>query len=250
MCSVDDPKHCGIEVHFEPRRPLSPQESTGKIVDGGKPAKPRNLAITATTVVRFVPATIFCIEANRNDQHKRGKISCGQVFGKGKIKNKIESEHTTFESSPASLGVEAPKQPRLLCREMQRTTVGGCRHTDGSLKQGGCISLQVVFEVKPGKQTSQFGASCKIVILPMGWRRDGIGQRSKQAFQSRPMMGRRTTFRISAVLLSFGRGGLGFGCFVCSLPLAVFRNLFSAISGETTTETIKNTENATCRPDP
>ena len=46
------------------------------------------------------------------------------------------------------------------------------------------------------------------------------------------------------------RGGLGFGCFVCSLPLAVFRNLFSAISGETTTETIKNTENATCRPDP
>ena len=65
-------------------------------------------------------------------------------------------------------------------------------------------------------------------------------------------MGRRTTFKISAVLLSFGGGGLVFGCFVCSLPLAVFRNLFSAISeeGETTTETNKNTENATCRPDP
>ena len=136
MFSVDDPKHCGIEVHFKPRRPLSPQESTEKTVDGGKPAKARNLAITATTTVRFAPATIVCTEPNRNDQDKRGEILFGQVFGKGKVKSKIESERTTLESSPASLGVEAPKQPRLLCREMQRTTVGGCRHTDGSLKQG------------------------------------------------------------------------------------------------------------------
>ena len=58
-------------------------------MDGGKPAKARNLAITATTVVRFVPATIVCIEANRNDQHKRGEIPFGQVFRKGKVKSKI-----------------------------------------------------------------------------------------------------------------------------------------------------------------
>ena len=96
----------------------------------------------------------------------------------GKIKGKMESERITLESSPAGTSVEAPKQPLLLCREMQGTTVGGWRHTDGSLEQGGSLSLQVVFEVKPDKHNSKFDASCKIVILPMGWRRDGIEQRS------------------------------------------------------------------------
>ena len=68
------------------------------------------------------------------------------------------------ESSPAGTDVEAPEQPRLSYKEMRRTTVVGCRHADGSLEQGGTISLQVIVVAQPDK-TKKLAASCKISTL-------------------------------------------------------------------------------------
>ena len=65
-----------------------------------------------------------------------------QVDRQNQIKGKMKPECTALESSLAGTVVEAPEQPRLLRREMQRTTVGGCRHADGSLERGAASFLK------------------------------------------------------------------------------------------------------------
>ena len=90
-------------------------------------------------------------EPKRSDKDKRRKIPLVQIFGKEKMKGKIELERTTLEPSPAGTGVEAPGQPRLSCREMQRTTIDGCTYAGG-------ISLQVIVRVKSDNQTSHCAA--------------------------------------------------------------------------------------------
>ena len=58
----------------------------------------------------------------RNDQNERGEKSHKAPAGReDTIKDKMEPERTTFESSSAGTGAEAPKQPRLSCREIQPT---------------------------------------------------------------------------------------------------------------------------------
>ena len=46
----------------------------------------------------------------------------------------MEPERIVLEPSLADTGLETPGQPRLFCREMQRTTVGGYTHAGGSLE--------------------------------------------------------------------------------------------------------------------
>ena len=60
-----------------------------------------------------------------------------QVCEEEKIEGKIESEWIALESSLTCTSLEAPRQPRLFCKDMQRTTVGVSSAADSSLKQGG-----------------------------------------------------------------------------------------------------------------
>ena len=80
----------------------------------------------------------------------------------------MKLKRTELGSPSTGTGVEAPKQPRLSYREMQQTSIGGSRHADGSLKQGGSISLQVVVGVKPDGPT-KLAAFCKIIIVQLNW---------------------------------------------------------------------------------
>ena len=70
----------------------------------------------------------------RSDKVNRGKTPRVQVFGKERVQGKMESERITLESSLGGTGVEASEQPHLSYREIRRTTVGGCRHANGSLE--------------------------------------------------------------------------------------------------------------------
>ena len=73
---------------------------------------------------------------------KRGKFSLQvQIGAQNKVKYKIDPGRIPLESSWARTGVEAPDQPRVSYREMQRTTVGGYRQVGGSLGQRGVSSL-------------------------------------------------------------------------------------------------------------
>ena len=77
------------------------------------------------------------MEPEKSGQDRRGEIPFDvQIDEEEKIKDEMKPERTTLQSSPAGTSVETPKQSRPLCREMQQITVGGCRHADGSMKQG------------------------------------------------------------------------------------------------------------------
>ena len=111
------------------------------------------------------------VGSERSDQDKLGGIQLDvQVCEEEIIQGKMEPERRKLKPSPAGTGVEAPGQPRLSCRQMQRTTVGGCRHAYSRLGQR-IIIFQIIVGVKPDKQALLCGASCKIVISPlMGWQ--------------------------------------------------------------------------------
>ena len=80
----------------------------------------------------------------------------------------------------------APEQPRLLCREMKSTTVGGCRHANArGLEQGGSISLRVVVGVKPC-ESPHLAALRKIVILRTGWLHGEVETGNEQHEQFYP----------------------------------------------------------------
>ena len=114
----------------------------------------------------------------RSDQNERGENSPEvPADGEDNIKGKIESKRTTLGSPSAGTGEEAPKQPRLLRREMQPIAVGGCRHVDGRCSDQGenIISPRVVVGVKLG-ETRTLTFLCEIEILQMDWL---YGERSE-----------------------------------------------------------------------
>ena len=111
------------------------------------------------------------VEPERSDQDKCGKdLLDVYVCEEEKIKGKMGPGRIALESSLSGTSPEAPEQPRLLLRDMQRTTVDMSTAADGSLEQEEIIHLQVVVGVKPDNQTSPIATSCKIVIFPMSWQ--------------------------------------------------------------------------------
>ena len=89
---------------------------------------------------------------------------------------KMEPKRTcsTFKLSlqRAGAGLEAPGRLHLSSREMQRTAVDGCAHTNGSSKLGEIIFFQAVVGMKTDKPT-QLNAFGEIVILPMDLQQNG-----------------------------------------------------------------------------
>ena len=84
------------------------------------------------------------------------------------------------------MGMEAPEQPRLSCREVQSTTVGGCRHADGrGSEQRDSTSLQALV-VETRDKTSKLAASCQIVAVQMGWLHGKMEMNSRQHKQFDP----------------------------------------------------------------
>ena len=81
----------------------------------------------------------------------------------------MEPERIALKSSLAGADPEAPGQPRLSSREIQRTAVDGCTHADGSSKLGESIFLQAVIGVKPKKPPTQLATFQENAILPMAW---------------------------------------------------------------------------------
>ena len=79
------------------------------------------------------------------------------------------------------MGAEVPEQPGLSCREMQQTTVGGCRHAGGSLEQGKSISFSNLTD-----KLHKVGAYYKIGILPIGWQQEDVGMGNEQNKQFDP----------------------------------------------------------------
>ena len=103
--------------------------------------------------------------------HERGEIQL-EAGTQDTIKGKMEPEQIALESLVVGTGVEAPEQPHLSYRKMQRTTVRGCRYDGESLEQGEITSLQVAVEVKPDKLDNSL--HCKIVILQIGWQQGKV----------------------------------------------------------------------------
>ena len=80
------------------------------------------------------------MKLERSDQDKQWEIPLHvQIDEEDKIKDKMKPESTALQLSPGGTGAEASRQPRFSRKEMQQTTVGGCRHADGSLEQGGAF---------------------------------------------------------------------------------------------------------------
>ena len=101
--------------------------------------------------------------------------------------------------------MEAPKQPRLLYREIRSTTVGGCRHANvEGLEQGDSISLRAIVGAKPGK-TTHLATLREIVILQMDWPHGEVemGNEQHKAVRSRRMMERYAARQIADVVLYF-----------------------------------------------
>ena len=76
-------------------------------------------------------------------QGKRGEIPVEvKVYGEKMATRSVESEREFLlvESSSAGTGVMAPKQPRLSCKEMQPTAIGGCRLAGGTGSERGTSS--------------------------------------------------------------------------------------------------------------
>ena len=69
-----------------------------------------------------------------------------------------QTERRVFKSQRPGTGVEASGQLNLSSREVQRTTVNGFTHANGSSEIGGIFFLQVVIGMKPGKRASQLTA--------------------------------------------------------------------------------------------
>ena len=82
------------------------------------------------------------VESEVSDEDKRGKLPLdGHVCEKELIEGKTKPKKTTLESPLAGTGFEAPEQPCLLLKEMQRMTVGTYTAADGSLELREIISL-------------------------------------------------------------------------------------------------------------
>ena len=82
------------------------------------------------------------MEPGKYDKDKRGEIPLlAQIFEEEKIVGNMQSEQMALESLLAGTGTEAPGQPRLSIRKMQLTIVGVSTATNGSIEQGGIISL-------------------------------------------------------------------------------------------------------------
>ena len=70
-------------------------------------------------------------------QGKRRKIPLDiHICKEERVEGKVEPEWRTLKSQRAGTVVEAPGQPRLSSRGMQKTTVDWCTHADGSSEPG------------------------------------------------------------------------------------------------------------------
>ena len=73
--------------------------------------------------------------------------------GEKTVVGKMKPEQATPKQlrSRAGTGVEAPKQPRILLREISSTTISGCLHAEAEnmVQWGSVIHLGVIVEVSP-----------------------------------------------------------------------------------------------------
>ena len=104
-----------------------------------------------------------------DDKGKRREILLEVQVGKDeKIKVKVEPERTTLQPLHQLVGVLKHPDGHISCRDMQRTTIGGCMYAKSSFEQKGSICLQSVVGVKADKPTILV-ILWKIMIFPMGW---------------------------------------------------------------------------------
>ena len=100
-----------------------------------------------------------------------------------------ERKHFSLKSSlqRADTSVKVPEQPRLLCRELGKITIGGCRHAGvrGFEKGDIIFFLQDILGVKHDKP-SQLAALPEKLILPMGWQHEEVDRCHKQHKQFDP----------------------------------------------------------------